>query len=401
MKKLFLQTALTVLAAGILCATHAWAEKSAASAAAKHSRGELAELRVVSWNVQTFFDAVADGTEYAEFKGAKSRWNEKRYLARLERLASALRTLDADLVVLEELEKPAQLYDIYNQLAGTFRLSALYAYGCFASEAGAAIGCGVLSRYPIDGVCVHSLDIGTSRTRQPALRPLLELRVQRGGRTLALFVCHWKSKLGAESGVWRAYQERQLADCMARAVASGVAALACGDFNQDITEFALLGGRETGGVTGAFAAPATDSALVAPVSSATDDASVAFPTPASAHVSVMPAMPIRATASDAAAVPTAAVVPPEANVVLRGTELLFVHSPWLATGDVYADGSYWYKGAWERIDNFFVCGKAELRAFCVERGGDWADADGRPVRYDVWSGTGFSDHLPIRCTVAF
>lgn len=298
-------------------------------------------LRVVSWNVQTFFDAVTDGTEYADFKGTKSRWSAQRYGTRLERLATALRALDADVVVLEELEKETQLYDIYNQLAGTFRLSALYAYGCFVAETGAAVGCGVLSRYPITDARVHALDISTENAVPPAMRPLLELRVQRGERTLALFVCHWKSKLGDGGAVWRRHQERVLADRMACAVADGIPALACGDFNMDVLEFTPLH---------------------------FDDAA----SPASS-----------------------------ATVVLRGTRPLAVYAPWLDSADVCADGSYWYRGAWERIDNFFACGAVILHDFRVERDGDWADADGRPVRYDVWTGAGYSDHLPISCTVEF
>lgn len=336
-----------------LCALHTAAALDAQSA----------ELRVLNWNVQTFFDAVKDGTEYAEFKGSKSRWNEKAYMARVERLGSALKALDADVVVLEELEKEAQLHDIYNQLAGTFRFSKLYAYGCFVSEPGASIGCGVLSRYPLDGVRVHSLDIGTESGLQPAMRPLLELCVHKDGRVLLLFVCHWKSKLGADSAIWRAHQERLLADCMSAAVHDGIPALACGDFNQDVLEFALV--RERG-----------KERSLAPFESCTPSAFSADGTEGKKTL-------------------------PAANVVFRGSEPLLVYSPWLSAADVYADGSYWYKGAWERIDNFFVCGKACLRDFCVERSGDWADADGHPVRYEVWSGAGYSDHLPISCMIAF
>ena len=93
------------------------------------------KIRVVSWNVQTFFDGVTDGTEYAQFKGASSRWTERKYRTRLERLSTALCTFDADIVVLEELEKQEQLYDIYNQLSGSFHVARNYTYGAFAKAA--------------------------------------------------------------------------------------------------------------------------------------------------------------------------------------------------------------------------------------------------------------------------
>lgn len=308
-----------------------------------------AGLRVVSWNLQTFFDGVTDGSEYAQFKGSGSRWSQKKYMDRLERLSAALRAFDADLVVLEELEKAGQLQDIYNQLSGTFRFSSLYRYGAFAAAPGAAIGVGVLSRFPLSDARVHALDIGSEGVPQPALRPLLELCLERDGRKLTLFVCHWKSKLGAESGIWRLWQERLLADCMAQVQEEGGAALACGDFNQDIAEFSLS-------VDG-----------------------------------------------------TACVQ--EANLALRGSRgPLPVYSPWLGEGGganndgatrPAPSGSYCYKGALERIDHFFASGGAVLTAFTVEQGGDWADSAGRPVRYDPLTGRGWSDHLPISCLVAF
>ncbi len=288
-----------------------------------------AVLRVVSWNVQTFFDGVTDGTEYAQFKGSASRWNEKKYRIRLERLSAALKALDADVVVLQELEKKEQLYDIFNQLSGTFRISSLYRYGCFAASPGSAIGVGVLSRFPLESASVHALDIGTERQMQPSLRPMLEVQVLRNGRKLSLFVCHWKSKLGSETQVWRKWQERLLSDCMVKASASGIACLACGDCNQDIAEFASAG---------------------------------------------------------------------SGTIALRGRQTLTVSSPWLTSSD---KGSYCYKGAWERIDHFFSCGSAEVSSFCVERGGEWADSNGCPVRYDLKTGGGWSDHLPVSCTVRF
>ena len=53
-----------------------------------------AQLYVVSWNVQTFFDAQTSGLEYTEFQGSKSRWSQELYEARLERLAESIELLD-------------------------------------------------------------------------------------------------------------------------------------------------------------------------------------------------------------------------------------------------------------------------------------------------------------------
>lgn len=305
----------------MLCALAFVAAVGASASAAEKKE----TLRVVSWNVQTFFDGQTDGGEYAQFKGAHSFWSEKKYMERLSRLASALRIFDADVIVLEELEKREQLYDIFNQLSGTFHFSKLYRYGCFARERGGSIGCGVLSRYTLSGAKTHSLDIGTERGVQPSLRPLLEVQVEKNGRALTLFVCHWKSKLGADSAVWRTWQERTLALRAGNAAKSGSAVLVCGDFNQRLDEFALL-------PNGLLVSACTDL--------------------------------------------------PEPSAVAE-------------------QGTYWYKGAWECIDHFFVGGGTEAESFCIEHSGDWADELGRPFRYDLKTGEGWSDHFPISCTVRF
>ena len=47
-------------------------------------------VTLVTYNTQTFFDAVEDGTEFKEYKGSKSRWTAQKYKARLERLKGTI-----------------------------------------------------------------------------------------------------------------------------------------------------------------------------------------------------------------------------------------------------------------------------------------------------------------------
>ena len=69
-------------------------------------------IRIVNWNVQTFFDANADGCEYAEFKSPKSKWGRDEYAARLGRLCDAIKKLNADVYVFEEIENEGVMYDL-------------------------------------------------------------------------------------------------------------------------------------------------------------------------------------------------------------------------------------------------------------------------------------------------
>lgn len=301
-------------------------------------------VRVMNWNLQTFFDGVCDGNEYEQFKGTKSSWSADKYEVRLLRLCEVLKTVDADIVVMEELEKEDQLYDISNRLTGTFNFSKLYPYGSFSAEKNAAIGCAVLSRCRIKEVHVHSLDIRSAGT-QPSMRPLLEvILMPSDGVNLHLFVNHWKSKLGEGSEVWRGYQRKVLSSRMEQVVEGGGACVACGDFNADVQEFVFLPLKEWTGVY-------------------------------------------------------------EANMILRltsekGEGGLRVYNPWISEeGTVLEGGSYWYDGAWEKIDHFFCAGSVKIGQFRPSCEGRWTDADGRPDKYKIWSGTGYSDHLPVVCEV--
>ena len=294
-------------------------------------------IKVMNWNLQTFFDASFDGNEYVEYKSSKSGWNREKYEARLDRLASVIKTLDADVIIMEEVEKEAQLQDISNRLSGTFDFSKIYSHAVFATNKGSSIGCAVLSRLPIGEISVHSMDVRTNE-KQPSLRPIIEFSVYAKEKTLTIFVNHWKSKSGGAeiSEIWRKRQEFTLSRLMKNACKRSHAVLAAGDFNKDILEFTAKYSDET------------------------------------------------------------------ANIVLHGECDFYVFSPWILKNGSYVEtGSYWYKNAWERIDHFFAAGEAQIEDFCPETAGEWVDSEGHPFRYQIWNGKGYSDHLPITCTVRF
>ncbi|MBR4630606.1 MAG: endonuclease/exonuclease/phosphatase family protein [Treponema sp.] len=288
-------------------------------------------ISVMNWNLETFFDGEFDGNEYKEFSSAKSGWSREKYKVRLERLASVIRSLDCDVIVMEELEKEGQLQDIVNQLSGTFDLSKVYRYGYFSNGESCSIGCGILSRLPLQNVSVHSLFV-KGEIKQPSMRPIIKATFCVGGKNLDLFVNHWKSKSGgAESSeVWRDYQEKQLSRLIEESLAAGNAVLACGDFNRSIEEFEYKKNGDT-------------------------------------------------------------------NIALKGGAN--VHSPWFdEDGKLNSVGSYWYKNNWEYIDNFFFA-NASMTDFKIHDSGEWCDSENHPLRYKVYSGAGYSDHLPLTCRI--
>lgn len=339
MKKNILKTVLTRLGQlGIIFSVLGWLSSCGMICGEDNNEENNEQIKVMSWNLQTFFDSIFDGNEYSEFKNSKRGWSQKQYELRLERLASVIKKLDADVVIMEELEKEEQLQDIANRLSGTFDFSKIYTHAVFSGTEQSSIGCAVISRYPLDEITVHTMDIRLEE-KQPSMRPIIQFSVTKNKKNLIVFVNHWKSKSGGaeKSEIWRKRQEKQLADLMRQAKKENGAALACGDFNKDISEFERISSIDG-----------------------------------------------------------------KTNMILHGTQTIGVYSPWILENGTFAEpGSYWYKNNWERIDHFFACGNIKIQDFSAENDGEWADEEGHPLRYQVWNGKGYSDHLPITCTVSF
>lgn len=295
------------------------------------------EIKLLSWNLETFFDANYDGNEYPDFSKTSSGWNQLKYENRLNNLISVLKTIDTDIVVFQELEKENQLYDISNKLFSVFSFSKVYGYGAFAKEKDSAIGCGILSRYPILNVTVHSVCIKTKKQQQPSLRPIMEVLIKKGNSEFCILVNHWKSKSGGEENtkIWRNYQEIILADRINKLSEKGIPFVACGDFNKDIKEFEKI---------------------------INSDGYV--------------------------------------NILLKGSKNAYVTSPWYnLQGELIEPGSYYYKKSWGRIDHFFYGKNIELVDFTVETNGPWKSSAGTPLRYFLKNGKGYSDHFPISCKI--
>lgn len=193
-------------------------------------------VSVGTWNMQTFFDARTQGTEYSDFKG--ERWSEDAYKERVLKAASALKKIDCDLIVLEEVENEGVLFDLYNELCTGFSLKKPYKYACFEREEGASFGVALLSRYEILSVKSHSVDVRPFSSRR-STRPILESRVKIKKDCVTVFSNHWKSRLGG-GNVVRAVQEKALALSCSRCIGDGEKVIACGDFNSDISEFSSL-----------------------------------------------------------------------------------------------------------------------------------------------------------------
>ena len=309
-------------------------------------------VNVISWNLQTFFDATFDGTEYYDYQ--KSSWTEEKYKARLKTLCEFIRQTQADVYLFEEVENSAILQDISNELVALRSIKKGYTYSCFAKEPGDALGMAILSRYPLEDIQVHQIHLQSSLglnkfesskniqdgnpLEQPSLRSILHAKVcVTDEDSFSLYGCHWKSKYGGaeKSEVWRNAQEQLLANLL---TANANDFLVAGDFNRTLEEFLADNATTEDGI-----------------------------------------------------------------VMLKGEQTdIAVKSPWLVYHDTLrTEGSYYFDENWEKIDHFFYNDGLSLVDFEPIVNDITVKENGFPYRYSAYNGNGSSDHLPLQCILEF
>lgn len=206
-------------------------------------------VSIVSYNAQTFFDAVENGNEFKEFRGKNSTWNKEKYEVRLKRLLEAvILTAESlghaentcpDILLLQEIESSSVLEDFCKILPVT----ETYKEAVFIPpEKGAAFGMALLSKFPVKNVKAHNLHNENSKLR-PIVETLISVNIGGSEYETAIFNVHWKSKAGAgNSSFIRKKQEKLLFGKIKEfqtANPDGFFA-ACGDFNQTPEEFYLM-----------------------------------------------------------------------------------------------------------------------------------------------------------------
>ncbi|QEJ98247.1 endonuclease [Treponema phagedenis] len=292
-------------------------------------------LSLVSYNTQTFFDAIEDGQEFNGFKGSKSRWSPERYKVRLNRLREALMIATEaltgdinslpDILILQEIEGERVINDFCRQLSRKEN----YNYAVITPiEKNAAFTTALLSKLPILDVFIHRL-----HTEKESVRPLCEVWINIGSEEypepLVVFSTHWKSKLGKNTAEIRRMQEKQVFQKIQELKKTNpdIHYVICGDFNQPLEEFDLL------------------------------------------------------------------------------TELpnSWNRCEYLRALSVNAQpgGSFCYKGNWQAIDHIFYSENLsdnkglDIEHFAVIAIPPLITSAGKPNAYSVFSGKGYSDHLPI------
>ena len=326
-------------------------------------------LAVMTWNLQLLFDGVEDGTEFGEFRRAAG-WTGEKYLGRLNVMAAAIAGMERppDVVALQEVESA--------RVVGDLALALGYDWAHFAGIPGMALGVGLLSRRPLEGVRAHSVHVDGDS----APRPMLEARVGGDGPPLLLLVCHWKSKRGgadATEGTRRASARIALRRMRELAVTDpDLPVVLVGDLNVTHDEFVRGGG-------------ATMRSLMP------DD-------PLAAEFALGyvfggdPGPGVSGYGLQRDFIVVSHEKPPRARYFPDG--VLALYSPWTVEK---RGGSFFFRNAWETIDHFLL----SPRLFDGDGWGfydslvldvpPFATAEGLPNAYNPRTGRGVSDHLPL------
>jgi predicted extracellular nuclease len=156
-------------------------------------------VRVATFNVRLFFDQTCDSGSCGASDFEKVA-TAAGYAADVERIAIAIAKIDPDVIALEEIETQACLDDLVAKLAQkglTYPVAHLGEIGT-----GGSVDVAVLARGTLGEVKTHR-DTPLTRpdgSKTTFSRELLEVRFDLGGRKLAMFAAHFRSKASDDPG---------------------------------------------------------------------------------------------------------------------------------------------------------------------------------------------------------
>ncbi len=203
------------------------------------------EITIASYNVENLFDLVESGNEYNLYKPLYNGWDLPSYQQKLRNCASVISHVNADIIMLQEIESERALKDLLHsrKLKKCRYKTALFG-GRDDTPTTTAVA--LLSRYPLLSFKKHPIQLSEGKWS----RPILEATLLIDSCEITLFGVHFPSKRAKESSrVTAASQLRSILDTLD----SQTEFLILGDFNSDHDEAVnLLTGNmdDTKGVTG-------------------------------------------------------------------------------------------------------------------------------------------------------
>jgi len=141
---------------------------------------------VASYNVENLFDLKYNGSEYKEYiPNTSSLWNKKNYLIKLQNISRVINDLNADVLVLQEIESLNVLLSLKRKTH--------YKYHSFIKQKESAVGLAVLSKYKI--LKTKTIEVRSKKIK----RDILEVDIKIENKIIKIFNNHWPSKRQKES----------------------------------------------------------------------------------------------------------------------------------------------------------------------------------------------------------
>ncbi len=196
-------------------------------------------LKIASYNVENLFDMQYSGLEYKEYIPRRHNWTEAILQKKLIHIAEVICDLDAEIIGLQEIENDRILKRLQKTLE---RVGCRYRYRAITDTKRTPIHNAILSKIALK----KKKDIVIFRNGRQ--RSILEVDLKSDPK-LTLFVNHWKSKAGPESG--RIPYAKALMKRIS-ILPSRSEYLILGDFNTNYNEYQTMDSRhnDTGGRTG-------------------------------------------------------------------------------------------------------------------------------------------------------
>jgi len=200
-------------------------------------------ISIVSYNTQTFFDAIDDGREFKDFKKERHKWNKEAYDVRLNRMLEAIRICSSeleddslpDILALQEVESEEVVKDLCKKLdAKDSYKDAVF----IRSDEFIPFSTAILSKHKILRATSHNV-YASHRILRPIIEADLLLNIRGKDVLITVFAVHWKSKRDGSKRM-RAMQEELLHKRIKVKEKTSDYVIALGDFNQNIDEFSKM-----------------------------------------------------------------------------------------------------------------------------------------------------------------
>ena len=157
-------------------------------------------LRIATWNVHNFFDTVCNSASGCGGSHYEPAVTETSYRTKMLSVADGIKRIDADVLLLQEIEKESCLIDVQNWIGTNFYPS--YAFGETGSTAGLDVA--ILTRGTITNVTTYRNKHWITQpdgSQKRLARELIAAEITLpNGIEVTAFTTHFVSKVSDETG---------------------------------------------------------------------------------------------------------------------------------------------------------------------------------------------------------